>query len=87
MLNNTDNFNYPLNIDTSRIIHSLNIFHYKSYSHPFYMIDDPRKVNNDEAANKYYLSQGFYWKLIIFSMLNRIDSNLLMCCDEFEDYI
>ena len=94
MFENATNFNQPLNFDTSNVTNIYNMFYniYK-FNQPIYFksqnwFDYSIFENSpfEGSQDKYILSAGHYYKLLLFYILTKINTELLFLCDEFEEY-
>ncbi len=87
------NFNQPLNFDTSNVTNIANMFYVASnFNQPIYFQSSKKNIRIFELSpmrgleSKYLLPLPYYYKLLLFSMLNKINPDLLYLLDEFEEF-
>ncbi len=94
MFMGANSFNQPLYFDTHNVKNVLLIFcRAKEYNHPIYFINNykhnillfsnPALLGQEQ---KYLLSARHYYKLLLFYILNIINSELLLFCDRCEEF-
>jgi hypothetical protein len=96
MFCNASKFNQPLNFDTSKLRNmTYMLLNATSFDQPVYFkseynYDEFKIFENTAIENKYcknILKPSHYYKLILFTILNKINETLPFLCDEADEFI